>query len=77
MDDSMGERRACVVVVTGGVVQGIYADDVDAFLVDFDNIEAGDKAGQYRTDPLAQMDESVLAELQRAGIRVHVTLRAQ
>ena len=68
MSDTVGRRNACVIVVSGGVVQGVHADDVDVILVDVDNIEAGDNAGRFVTHPLSELDESVRAELKKAGI---------
>jgi hypothetical protein len=54
-----------VVVVSGGVVQGVYCDEpVEYAVVDFDNIEAGDEfEGFGPTEPWDDMDHEVRVAL--------------
>jgi len=68
VSDIIARSNACVIVVSGGVVQRVHADDVDVILVDFDNIEAGDNAGRFITHPVSELDESVRAELEKVDI---------
>jgi len=63
------ELTDIIVEVRGGVVVGVYTDVPDArvVLVDWDNIEAGDRAGLYPADHLCEIPDETSAQIARAA----------
>jgi len=53
-----------VIEVSGGVVQAVYTNrDIKVILVDWDNIEQGDRGAVFRADRASTMSEVLQDEL--------------